>query len=90
MREREKNTMDKRLEAIKAYVQSHRDEMIALWRDLVNLEGNAPEVENLDKVAQRLKEEFEKTGMDAAWRMSGPNAGKYLWGPLERTAPASR
>ena len=49
--------MDKRLEAIKAYVQSHRDEMIALWRDLVNLEGNAPEVENLDKVAQRLKEE---------------------------------
>ena len=46
LREREKNTMDKRLEAIKAYVQSHRDEMIALWRDLVNLEGKRVSDEN--------------------------------------------
>ncbi len=87
MREREKNTMDKRLEAIKAYVQSHRDEMIALWRDLVNLEGNAPEVENLDKVAQRLKEEFEKTGMDCRLADVGPNAGKYLVGTIGADRP---
>ena len=83
--------MDKRLEAIKAYVQSHRDEMIALWRDLVNLEGNAPEVENLDKVAQRLKEEFEKTGMDCRLADVGPNAGKYLVGDhWSGPPPASR
>lgn len=47
---------------IHAYVQSHKDDMIAIWRNLVNLEGYYEEKENVEKVADYLKALFEQEG----------------------------
>lgn len=45
-----------------AYIDSHKDEMLSLWQDLVMQESFFDDKEDIDKVAQRLKQEFEAAG----------------------------
>ena len=59
---KEAYAMDERMKEIISYVDAHRDEMIALWKDLVNLEGSSKEKANLDLVAARIKEAMEEAG----------------------------
>lgn len=44
------------------YIDAHRDEMIALWQDLVMQESFFDDKEDIDKVGVRLKQEFEAAG----------------------------
>ena len=64
--------MDERMKEIISYVDAHRDEMIALWKDLVNLEGSSKEKANLDLVAARIKEAMEEAGATVTMVEDGP------------------
>ena len=55
--------MDKYYDQVASYIDAHREEMIALWRDLVNMEGSSVEKEHVDKVAKRLYDEFTAAGV---------------------------
>lgn len=72
---------------IERYVDSHREEMLALWRDVVNLEGCSDDVESLRLVAERLKKEFESTGMKCRLLPQGPKTQDYLVGVLGEGRP---
>lgn len=72
--------MKEHLEQIYKYIDDHRDEMISLWKELVNLEGSSKEKDNVDLVAQRLKIEFEKTGLDCKLVEVSPLYGRALSG----------
>lgn len=45
-----------------AYFDSHRDEMIGKWKQIVNLEGRFDEKENVEKVQAWLRGEMEAAG----------------------------
>ena len=55
--------MEKYFSEVCAFIDSHRDAMLADWKELTNLEGKAAEVEKMTKVAEHLKAKFEETGM---------------------------
>ena len=79
--------MQKYMEQVAKYIDDHREELIAVWKDVVNLEGQAYEVDNMKVVAQRFKEEFEKTGMDCKLVDVGEQAGPFLVGVLGADRP---
>ncbi len=72
---------------IEAYVDEHRREMLDLWRDLVNLEGNSADLEGLRAVVHRLKAEFERTGMDCRLLPMTDKTQDYLSGVLGADRP---
>ncbi|MGI6129547.1 MAG: M20 family metallopeptidase [bacterium] len=74
--------MEERLNNIYQYVDERKDEMIGLWRELVNYESYAREKEKVDLLAERLKVEFEKEGLDCRLVDVGPQSGKTLVGIL--------
>lgn len=74
--------MDKILNQIYEYIDDKKDEMIALWKDIVNLESYAREKEKVDILAERLKTEFEKEGLNCRLIDVGPENGKTLIGTL--------
>lgn len=45
-----------------AFIDSHKDAMLALWENLVNMESGTQHKEDVDKVALFLKETVEKLG----------------------------
>jgi glutamate carboxypeptidase len=47
--------MKKRMEKAFAFVDAHRDEMLALWEELVNTESGSSNKEGVDTVANRIK-----------------------------------
>ena len=47
------------------YVDSHRDEMLALWEELVNIESGSPDKEGVDTVANRVKEVLDDEGFNS-------------------------
>lgn len=54
--------MNQYKEQIQTYIETHKDEMIAKWKALVELEGYFDEKENVEKVSAYLKNEFESEG----------------------------
>lgn len=72
---------------IEQYVDSHREEMLAVWQDLVNLEGRSDDVESLRLVVERLKKEFESTGMTCQLLPQGSKTQDYLVGVLGEDRP---
>ena len=46
------------------YIDSHKEDIINLWEELVNLEGKTDEPELVNLVSQRLKKEMEEMGME--------------------------
>jgi glutamate carboxypeptidase len=73
--------MIKNLDKVKKYIDDHRDEMIQTWKEIVQMESYAREPEKVDMAGQRLKSEFEKTGMTCKLVDAGAN-GKSLVGIL--------
>lgn len=51
-------------EQIAGYIDEKRDEMIALWKELVNTESYVGEPEHVARVLERVKQEFEAEGFD--------------------------
>lgn len=72
---------------IEAYVDSHRQEMLDLWRDVVNLEGNSEDLAGLRRVVERFKQEFESAGMQCTLLPMGDGAQDYLTGILNPDLP---
>ena len=66
--------------AIEAYVDAHREEMLALWREIVDLEGRSEELDALRLVAERLRSAFEAAGVDCRLLPMGDGAQDYLTG----------
>ncbi len=72
---------------IETYVDDHRQEMLDLWRDVVNLEGNSVALDGLRAVVERFKSEFEAAGMDCRLLPMGPGAQDYLVGIVGADRP---
>lgn len=64
-----------------AYIDAHKEEMIALWQDLVMQESFFEDKADIDKVSARLKQEFEAAGGIVTMR-EYPQAGNMLIGDL--------
>lgn len=74
--------MENYITEVNAFIDSHRDEMVSLWEELVNLQSYSKEKKNVDNVAKRLKLEFEKAGMECELIEVGENSGCTLVGTL--------
>lgn len=72
---------------IHEYVESHKNEMIEVWRDLVNLEGYYEEKENVEKVANYLKTLLEREGFVCHIEPSPVNRAGTLVGILGESRP---
>ena len=55
--------MLKQIEAVRAYVEGRRQEMLDLWRDLVNTESGPDQPEGVGAVCRRLCAELEAAGI---------------------------
>ena len=44
---------------IEAYIDAHQKEIVEHWKNLVNLEGKASELECMDIVAEHLRKIFQ-------------------------------
>ena len=67
---------------IEQYIDTHREEMLQVWKDLVNLEGRSDDLDSLRLVLERLKEKFESAGMECQLLPQGPKTQDYLVGVL--------
>ena len=82
--------MSSHRDAVCAFIDAHRDEMIGKWRDFVNLEGHYSEKENVEKAQAWFRHELEQTGFRTWTVPSRPDRCSVLLGVLgeERsTAP---
>ena len=68
--------------AIKTYIDAHREEMVALWRDIVNIDSGTADREGANAVCSRLVAECEAAGMSAeaiAFEQAGSTLSA-VWG----------
>lgn len=70
--------MNKHLKEINEFIDSRREEIIDLWREIVNLESYTGDKQSVNVVANRLKLELEKDGFDAELVDVGKNNGDTL------------
>lgn len=63
------------------FIDDNKDEMVKLWEDIVNTESFTKDPANVSILANKLKGEFEKCGMDCKIVSSEPN-GPTLIGDL--------
>ena len=56
--------MDQYCKEINAYIDDHKEEIIAMWRDLVNLESHYDEKENVEKARDFVQKAFEAEGFE--------------------------
>lgn len=59
---------------IQNFIYAHREEMISLWKTLVNMQGYSKEVSQVNRVLRYLKECFEAEGLSCRLIDSGGNA----------------
>ncbi|MCC0635075.1 MULTISPECIES: M20 family metallopeptidase [unclassified Clostridioides] len=69
------------LKEISKFVDENREEIISLWKEIVNIESYTNCKESVNKLADRLKCEFEKEGLDCDLIDAGNN-GSTLIGTL--------
>lgn len=70
--------MNKHLKEINEFIDSRREEIIDLWREIVNLESYTGDKQSVNVVANRLKLELEKDGFDVELVDVGKNNGDTL------------
>ena len=63
---------------IDAYIDAHREEMVAQWEALVNLEGKADEPEAMDAVAEHLFRIFSEAGLTCRLQRAHPQGPPVL------------
>ena len=73
--------MNNKLDQIYAFIDSRQDEMLTLWEEAVRMESSAREPENVNKLGEYLKKQFEKEGFECELVDVGTN-GKTLVGTL--------
>lgn len=72
---------------IEQYIDRHREEMLQVWKDVVNLEGRSDDVNNLRLAVEYLKVKFESAGMKCRLLPQGPRTQDYLVGVLGEGRP---
>lgn len=72
---------------IDAYIDTHREEMVAQWEALVNLEGKADEPEAMDAVAEHLFRIFSEAGLTCRLQRAHPQAPQVLTGVIGEDRP---
>ncbi len=73
--------------AIIEYIDSHQEEMIETWKNLVNLEGSFLEKENVEKVQAYLRSLMEAEGFRCWTEPSRPDRCSVLLGILGEDRP---
>lgn len=75
-------------EKIKEYIDSHREEILEVYKTLINLEGRGDEVQNLNRIADYLVEKFSEAGVKCELLTYGDeNAPKLVTGVLGADRP---
>lgn len=72
---------------VKSYVEDHKEEIIQKYKTFINLKDFWRDVEDVNKVGEWLKAEFEETGFDCELIEMDPRAGKVLIGTLGKDRP---
>lgn len=67
---------------IEQSLDSHHEEMMALWKELVNMESYVGEGDKVWRVAEKLKAEYKKAGFDCRLEDVGGGWGPTLIGTL--------
>ncbi|GAA0237283.1 M20 family metallopeptidase [Metaclostridioides mangenotii] len=70
--------MNKHLKEINEFIDSRREEILDLWREIVNLESYTGDKQSVNVVANRLKLELEKDGFDVELIDVGKKNGDTL------------
>ena len=52
------------MEALRAFVENNRQEMLLFWEGLVNMQAGSKEVDKINRIIDFLKKHFEAEGMD--------------------------
>jgi len=58
-----------------AYIDEHKEEMLALWRDLVNTDSGSENLEGVRRMAARVRQELERDGVkvqEHSFEKAGP------------------
>ena len=74
--------MGSSLNQIYKYIDDKNEEMLTLWREIVNMESYSDEKEKVDLLAKTLKAKFEEEGFDCRLIDVGDKNGKTLVGIL--------
>ena len=74
--------MKSSLNQIYKYIDDKKEEMLACWKEIVNMESYSDEKEKVDLLAETLKAKFEKEGFDCRLIDVGDKNGKTLVGIL--------
>lgn len=72
---------------IESYIDEHREEILDRWRELVNLEGKADELECMEKVASYLYDQFTQAGVECKLEKAHPDAPSVLTGVIGKDRP---
>ena len=79
--------MEKLYERIAAYIDSHREEMVAKLCELVNLEGHFEEKGNVEMARDWFQRELEAEGFVCRIREVAPDRAGILTGILGEDRP---
>lgn len=52
------------IEALRAFVENNRQEMLLFWESLVNMQAGSKEVDKINRIIDFLKKHFEAEGID--------------------------
>ncbi|MEG0378933.1 MAG: M20 family metallopeptidase [Eubacterium sp.] len=75
--------MENYLDTINTYIDENKKIMVELWKDLVTMESYSKEYDRVNALAEKLKLEFEKVGLECELIDSKGNA-KTLVGTIGR------
>ena len=72
---------------IDSYIEAHREEIVAQWEALVNLEGKADELEAMDVVVNHLYRIFSDAGVVCRLQRPHPQGPQVLTGVIGAERP---
>lgn len=70
--------MNNYLKEIDEFIESKRDEILELWKEIVNLESFTGNKQSVNVVANRIQSEFVKEGFDVEQIDVGPNGNTLV------------
>ena len=74
-------------QAIAAFIEEKKEEMLALWKELVNLESYVGEADHVTAVLRRVQQELEAEGFDCRLVEVGGGWAGTLVGTLGADRP---
>jgi len=72
------NILNNYLKEINEFIDSKRDEILELWKEIVNLESFTGDKQSVNVVANRIQSEFVKEGFDVEQIDVGPNGNTLV------------